>query len=407
MEDKSSPTVSSGSSSTGTLLFPVTFGIELELVLIPDIDGIRQKLLGYSDTGLAKLFEKCLGSIQGLTDKQKDDLLQNRAKFIAEFAERILKKTTPIKWAKCEEAAAAKKDGKFYQWWTVIEEVAIELKHEEWSVEIVSHPFLVTTTTEFDWQDQVRDVWTFLENNFTVIPDERGSTHVHMKKVASLATLEQELENGLVFGKEVSKFMVVWEPCLYLLSPSWRQRRHFCASNVIKIRALLTALRVSANRGDKYDTIFQRIDRFTQVNNLGDFVSGEREVSWNFWNLWKPRHSNPNPTYTIEYRRCPKPLLIADIWENVTISLSFVCAAIETGPGSELYTKMQSLPVILPSKGAKEPEEMGEALVQFGHEKFGFFIEFMNAAAEKLKIGQFMPAQEYSQRLDKFQGTNK
>jgi hypothetical protein len=106
--------------------FPVTFGIELELVLLPKVDLIKETLERNAELGA--LFVKCCRRVDPVSTDRTKKRAEERARFIAEFAEIVLKASDiAIKWADSEAAKQANAEGKYYDWWTVVDEVAIKV----------------------------------------------------------------------------------------------------------------------------------------------------------------------------------------------------------------------------------------------------------------------------------------
>ncbi|KAI9767624.1 MAG: hypothetical protein M1839_004455 [Geoglossum umbratile] len=368
--------------------FPVTFGIELELVLLPKVDVINRTLR--RNDGLRALFDKCCRKVDPVTTDETKKRAEERAQFIAEFAEIVLEAShIAIKWADSEAAKKANAEGKYYDWWTVVDEVAIKVDENkaEWSVEIVSHPFSLSDL----WRTEIRAVWSFVEKYFTIVDDKRGSTHCHMKLAPPSA--DQEIPTALAFAKQVSKFLVVWEPCLYVCAPIWRQTRNFVKSNLVGSRPLWRYLKANAGEG-RYRDLFQKLDEFQHLEDLGDFVSATREVSWNFRNLFEKRHTR-QPTRTIEYRRCPMSTSAPKIFENIAINLCFVQAALANGTDSYLLGYMGAIHVLPQGNRFLGPSDEGPLSaesIQFGTDvgRFDVFVKFMRESAKTLGLQQYL-----------------
>ncbi|KAI9778339.1 MAG: hypothetical protein M1839_008126 [Geoglossum umbratile] len=365
--------------------FPVTFGIELELVLLPKTDVIRRTL--EHDDELLGLFNRCCREVHRERTNETKARAKERAQFIAEFAEIVLRGTgIAVKWADSAAAKEANEVGKYYDWWTVVDEIAISVDEAkaEWSVEIVSLPFALAD----NWRSQIEAVWSFVAKNFTIVNDQRGSTHCHMKQVP--LHKDQEAQTALAFARQVSKFLVVWEPCLYVCAPIWRQTRYFVKSNLVGSEPLWQYLQSSV--GFRYREVFEMLDKFNTVEELGKFVSAAREVSWNFRNLFEKRNTK-EPTGTIEYRRCPMSASVQDIYENITINLSFVQAALVNGLESSLFGSMRAIKVVDPGKGAFRASDdcpLGADAITFGTGRLSVFKKFMLESATQLGLQQYL-----------------
>ena len=388
-----------------------TFGVELELVLVPDFGKLQQvteieKELQEIQENSSTFFKAILNpdNKNQRVDKNGVNVRKLWAKCIAKLISIVTGKEDFVKWADDADLDVHKADGTYYTWWTVIDDDAISLETEK---ECMSRPLIClsyvmpifsldTGTVEIvspvndlsqAWKQVFESVWCVIDNFFTIQKGQRGSTHVHVARGR-----EQPVEANLAYGKAVATFVAYWDPCLYLLAPSWRKKRLQCANN---IRHSPLADVLQEFNKQEYEKVFEKITELETSMALDQLMSEGRFFAWNFANLYTNKHNDMMTTGTIEYRRCPMSESLEDIHAHVAISVGFVRAAVTTGHDSELYLGMAADLINFPEYTTEEFEHedvrLPAEIVAFGEEKFEGFKQFMLVSTKAIGLQDVMP----------------
>lgn len=255
------------------------------------------------------------------------------------------------------------------------------------------------------WADQLKQIWIILEENFLVLGTD-GSTHCHTRLVAPSAP--EDHTANIAFAAAVAKWVVFWEPCMWTLSPRSRQTSKYAKSNI----AYGKYLKAELDKGGKYSRIFDLIDQLinkdskaskdlakidmfkTAMEHISDrpganvdlvrltlFMSEDRELAWNFFNLSAPGTRSKKTSGTIEYRRPPPSSSFAQAYAHVAMSVCFVYGAVKHAkPTDDMYKAMAGADIIPPHLA---PQQDPNSLVKSLPDNMQAFIDSHMAEFER------------------------
>ena len=188
--------------------------------------------------------------------------------------------------------------------------------------------------------------------------------------------------------KAVAKFVIFWDPCIFLIAPHGRKVREYCRSNLTGSERLYAALAEIWTRGGTYEEIFDMIDTYTEPARLCSFMTGgQRDVAWNFQQTSRSRGWR-SPSGTVEYRRPPGSRELREVYQAVTLGLCFVRGAVRFTAGvqlSELYVRMCQTRIIFTADEFNgNRESLPPELIKFGNDHFDEFVAWMKLMAGEL-----------------------
>jgi hypothetical protein len=380
---------------------PFTFGPELELVLAFK-DGRYKQLI---DTFPGELGPDVipLHTIKAFNARNK-----NFAKFLAKMIKLVSKENIKILDETDDELETMKSRGEFYDGvWQSTHDATIKAiwkngVTEQFTVELVSPK---QSSVNNSWADQLRQIWTILEENFLVLGTD-GSTHCHTRLVARSAP--EDHTTNIAFAAAVAKWVVFWEPCMWTLSPRSRQTSKYAKSNI----AYCKYLKAELDKGGKYSRIFDLIDQLinkdsqaskdlakidmfkTSMERMSDkpgvnvdlvrltlFMSENRESAWNFYNLSVPGIRSKKTSGTIEYRRPPPSSTFDQAYAHVAMSVCFVYGAVKHAkPTDDMYKRMAATDIIPPHLA---PQQDPNSLVMSLPDNMQAFIDSNKAEFEQ------------------------
>ncbi|KAK2872131.1 hypothetical protein FQN49_002541 [Arthroderma sp. PD_2] len=234
--------------------FELEFGIEIEILLEPSADSFKD-ILSQLEASRPNI-DKHRIFREGLASLLEDGGIPARADARKEFDE-----------------------------WTVVEETTIKEKEGYWRCELVSR---VLSTTG-DWQKEIDDVFTILENNCNIETSKGCSMHVHVSpKDDSWEKwqLKSLFKAALYFDKPMTRIM-----------PKLRKDNEWAKSNVQKIPGGPSM--VSSVPQQTWKPLFSRVDGCRMAQHIMIELCPDRYVSWNFRNL------AGGGSGTVEFRRPP------------------------------------------------------------------------------------------------------
>jgi hypothetical protein len=213
------------------------------------------------------------------------------------------------------------------------------------------------------WKQEFEYIWSALASFFKIQTDLRGSTHVHIKQLPR--SPEEKLSTSLTFAKALAKFVVFWDPCLYILAPQRRKERAHCISNLRGSKRLFELMKEGHEKGLTYQYIFDIIDNYKLPQNelLDDanhpddlkrkqalamlMCGSERNVAWSFHYLWSDKvdgvtmNASELASGTLENRRGQGSRTLVEARAQSALTMCFAYGAVfHMMHNSQLYKDM-------------------------------------------------------------------
>ncbi|KAK2799174.1 hypothetical protein FQN50_008563 [Emmonsiellopsis sp. PD_5] len=270
---------------------PLTFGVEIELLLKPESQFAKQAINRY-------------GYNPSITCDSPDKTAQD--------VNRIAVRRSLADALEIVGVPAGTQSNRQYSKWIVEDEGCLEEIPGYWRCEIISR-VLSTEDENNEWQDEIDLLFNAISGNYRIELTTGCSTHIHITPYPSLPYTVEQL-------RRVMKGVAYYDSALTGIMPADRKDNPYCRPNTQAITHWRVA--VSKVPQDTWGPFFRILDRKTSIGALLLDVLDDRSYSWNFSRV-------VDECGTIEFRRAPGVRTGTTAKHWVAVALGFIANAME------------------------------------------------------------------------------